>query len=365
MQRRVTRTLLALSLLASRAVSAQPAVSPPVSASKSEASSGLAHDESMRVGAILATRAGVVLPVAGDVTPFARLHLARLLLMGSTAASSLRYLLSVELTREPYLRDLELTFALRPEMQIHVGRFRAPFSRQFLTSRASLALMDRSIVSDFFRAGRGTGIAIGGPLFEGRAEYRAGVFDALSGVGLSERPLAAARWVYAPMGSLAYDETTARQSGQARLAIGLSGYSSLPLERTAASLSAETAIERGTLGLDVAFRAGRWSLFTEAAMDRRRYKEGTASGAGVFVQAGVFLVPGTFELAGRVARLAQDLSAMRGSPLRCVELGVTYFMASAGAKIQGGYVHMTSSPAVDGLQGAAGHEVQIQVQLAL
>lgn len=340
---------------------------PIVSASPSDGFGVRSSDGrySVRFGAILSPRVGLDVSDAGDVEPFARLHLARLLLSGNVLGPHIHYLVGVELTREPYLRDMEMTFECRPELQFRVGRFRIPFSRQFLTSRAVLQLTDRSLVSDFFRAGRGTGLALEGQLFERRAEYRVGVYDAMSGTGPSNGLTAAARLGYAPFGPLALDETTARDAGDIRLAVGLSAYTTMLPRDTAPGPEATAPLERSAGGLDVALRAGPVGLSAEAFLDRRRYADvDDQVGVGAFVQAGVFVVPALLELTGRVGGLAQDPGSASDTSAWRAELGVTYYLLEAGVKLQAGYGYTSVPGVVRDLSATAGHSAQLQAVLA-
>ncbi len=279
--------------------------------------------------------------------------------------SHIHYLLGVELTREPYLRDMEVTLAWRPELQLRVGRFRMPFSRQFLTSRALLQLPDRSFVSDFFRAGRGTGLALEGQLFEGRADYRVGVYDDMSGIGPPEGLTAVVRLGYAPFGSLAFDETTARAAGDIRLAIGLSAYTTIPPREDVRTPDGAAPHERSAASLDVALRVGPVGLSAEAFVDRRRYIDvEDRIGIGAFVQAGIFLIPRKLELAIRISGLAQDLESTSGTSAWRADLGATYYLFEAGAKLQPVYSVTNTSDAVRDLSLVTGHNVQLQAMLA-
>lgn len=328
---------------------------PIVHASVREGVGVSSHDQrfALRLGMILVTRAGV----DERATPFAKVHLTRVLISGHVWGPRVRYFLGVELTREPYLRDLELTLAWRPELQLRVGRARTPFSRQFLTSRAQLQFTDRSFVSDFFRAGRGTGLALDGQPFAGRMEYRVGVYDDASGIVPSQALVAAARVAYNPLGAFALDETTARHEGEARVAIGVNAYTTTS-SRDPGDEPNETPTERSAVGVDLALRAGGLNVAAEAYVDRRRIA-GAADriGVGGFAQAGVFLVPTRFELAARVGRLARDLSTDHAWR---VELGASYYLHEVGLKLQAGYGYAHASATAL----LTGHNAQLQAVLA-
>lgn len=317
-----------------------------------------------KVGTILIPRVGVDVPDAGDVAPFARIHLARLLLSGNVLGPRVRYMLGIEATREPYLRDLELTFEWRPELQLRMGRFRMPFSREFLTSRAFLQLMDRSFVSDFFRAGRGTGLSVDGRLFDGVADYRVGIYDDMSGMGPAEGITAAARIGCAPFGDLAFDETTARRPGRLRLALGLNAYTTVP-STTGQAVDVGAMLERNAGGLDVALRAGPVDLLVEGFVDRRRYFHTAQQvGAGGFAHVGVFLLPATLELAGRVGGLLQDVGLSEETGAWRADVGATYYLPEAGVKLQAGYGYTSTGGAVRALSVVPGQNVQLQAVLA-
>ncbi|WP_156338454.1 hypothetical protein [Chondromyces crocatus] len=315
----------------------------------------------LRLGAVLAVRTSLDLPQGGEGALHSDVHLARLLLGGHLFGQHLRYAVSAELSREPLLRDLEVVFVWRPELQARVGRFRTPFSRQFLVPRPALQLPDRSIVSDFFRAGRETGVSLEGQLAEGRAEYRAGIFsgDGIDGPGL----LAMTRLAVAPLGAVAYDETLARTPGEVRFAIGVGAYHHVV--PTAQETSSDSASERTAGGLDAVVRAGPITVSAEGFIDRRRSpRTPDRIGVGAFAQAGVFVVPGTFEVAGRFSWLAPDVGTCSSPSIERYEVGTTYHVTSGGLKLQSRLAHNQVTPEMRDPLLVTGQEVHLQVLLS-
>lgn len=320
---------------------------------------------SLRFATILVSRLGVDVPTAGEPTPFANLHLARLILRGNAFGPHVRYFVSAELTGEPYLRDLELAFEWRPELAVRVGRFRTPFSRQFQIPRSLFQLTDRSIASDYFRAGRSNGLAIDGRLWNGRGEYHVGLYDGASSGWPSGTLLPVVRVVAAPFGELPHDETTARAPGDVRLAIGLSGYSTIATSSDVSGSAPTAGVERNAGSIDVALRAGPVGLSAEGYVDRRRYADGEEQvGAGGFVQLGVFVVPATFELAARGGWLVQDVEDLHDSAVARLDLGATYYWPAAGVKLQTAYAFTEVSGGAHEMNIVKGHNAYLQAVFA-
>ena len=116
----------------------------------------------LRLGSLFAVRGFVEVPDEGDVVPRAEVRLARIAVFGHLAGGMCRYFGQLEMAKGVSLLDLELTGDFRPELQIRVGRFRTPYSREFIMPLTDMQLVARSVVSDYFRADRDTGVSVEG-----------------------------------------------------------------------------------------------------------------------------------------------------------------------------------------------------------
>lgn len=83
------------------------------------------------------------------------------------------------------LLEYELNYSFMPELGIMVGRYKAPFSKQYNTSSSRSMLIDRSLSSAVFNIGRCTGVGLFGDcsLADTKIHYQAGIFRGLKDVG--------------------------------------------------------------------------------------------------------------------------------------------------------------------------------------
>jgi len=322
----------------------------------------------LRISPLFAVRGVVNAPEVGDADGEARIRLARVVLMGHLADGHVRYFFQLEGAGDFRLLDLELAFVWRPELEVRIGRFRTGFSRQFIAPLTNQQLPVRSIVSNFSRADRDTGVSVEGRAFDGRFEYRLGVFDER----LTATPLVVARLAFDPFGQMAFDETTARvPGGPTRLSLALAGYyGGRQVEQTVISPTDEIVtmlgpeILRSAIGLDAALRIGPVGATAEAFIDRREDPMGnTQVGAGAFAQAGVFVWPRFVEVVARYDWLTPDESAsLRG--LQRATIGANLYLLEGRCKLQASYVYTdVDAPIAGQLPAFTGHAVDLQALL--
>lgn len=75
------------------------------------------------------------------------------------------------------LLDARLRVPLPLGLDLSLGQFKAPFSREFLLGRGEISLLDRSQAVDALVPGRQVGAALSGRLLDGRLRYGAGAFN--------------------------------------------------------------------------------------------------------------------------------------------------------------------------------------------
>ena len=322
----------------------------------------------LRISPLLAVRGTLAKPDGQDVEGEGAIRLARVVVVGHLAQGLFRYFLQWEMAGTVQLLDLELTLALMPELWIRVGRIRTPFSRQFISPLFAMQLPLRSIVSDYSRADRDTGITVEGRAFGERFEYRLGVYDE----SLTVTPMVVGRLGYDPLGPFPYDETLARKPGPTLVSVGVSAYRGGRQTEQQVVVGTEVVTETGpevvqsAIGIDAALRVGPVGATAEAFLDQREDTAGgTIEGAGAFVQAGVFVLPGLLEVTGRYDWLTPDRDAsLRG--LQRGELGATLYFFEARLKLQTSYVYTAIDAPVAGLvQAAPGHLVDLQALFVL
>jgi len=324
----------------------------------------------LRVAGLLAVRGVVSKPPDEDASGEARVRLGRLAVQGHLADGLIRYFAQLEMAGGVQLLDLEVALALAPELQIRVGRIRTPFSRQFLVPLFAQQLPLRSVVSDYSRAGRDTGLTVEGRAFDGRFEYRVGAYDER----LTDTPLIVGRLAVDPLGPLGYDETTARNPGDPRFSLGVNAFRGgrqrevRVADPTTGVVTSELAPEtlRSAIGFDAAARVGPLGVSAEAFLGQRSAATGDeAKGAGAFVQAGVFVLPPHFEIVARYDWLTPDRdTSLRG--LQRGEVGLNLYLLDAHLKVQASYVYTDVTDAVAAqVPAGSGHLVDLQVLLAL
>lgn len=148
----------------------------------------------------------------GDVDPRFSILKARIMVQGHLWGDRVQYQLQPEFADGVRLLDANATIEVHPAFAILAGQYRPWFSRGFPTNLPLQALLERGPVLEAFRYDRDVGVTLMGRPFAGRMEYYVGV---LNGEGLDRQlprnpqPLVTARLVGAPLGALAYSQTTA------------------------------------------------------------------------------------------------------------------------------------------------------------
>ncbi|HXG58650.1 MAG TPA: porin [Thermoanaerobaculia bacterium] len=198
------------------------------------------------------------------------------------------------------LEDANINYAFSRALQIKGGQFKVPFGRQELTSSGSQQFVDRSIVSSEFAKGRDAGVQIWGLSRDNRFEWRAGAFNG-NGRNASSNDNGAlqydARVTFQPWGDVKYSESDFESSGRPLLAVAVQYEHN---DRHGAT--AGNDVSRAIAGGDVAFKYRGISAFGEFFHRDNHPESGPDSASdGWNVQAGIFVVPRTIEVAARYA----------------------------------------------------------------
>jgi hypothetical protein len=287
--------------------------------------------QSLHIQGLFSARASVNLPDNQNTTYSGSVRLARIALSGNLAGEQLTYYFQGDFAGTPQLLDMELTWSpLAEHLRLRFGRMRVPFARQWITGFGALAMPDRSVVSDYFRPGRDSGITVESEWLD-RIELRAGAY-AEEG---DRWPRALGRFAYAPLGKFAYNEDVNHAPGPVRFQVGL-GASYNKGAVTAGGVTTNTASTTG--GLDFALRAGPVAAFAEAFLERRApVGAGDSLASGAFAQVGVFAMPATLEVIGRVDVLFPDARETGSDGLRRFELGLGGYLLGGALKLQPRY----------------------------
>ncbi|MDO3378489.1 OprO/OprP family phosphate-selective porin [Geoalkalibacter halelectricus] len=258
------------------------------------------------------------------------------------------------------LKDAVLGYKFMDELSVQAGQFKAPTSRQQLTSSGSQMFVDRSLADGFFNLGRDRGIMARGAFADNLVEYMAGVFNG-NGENRSNpenNHLWALRVDVNPLGRFAMDEpsfneprpllnlgasiatttvTTADQgngnnnSGLLRNAVGLNNLVIGPNED----------VDVWTATLNAHFKWMGLSAAAEyyfANIDPDGHSDWDAD--GYYLQAGYQIIPETLELALRYSAVdSTDSSAPTAVRFdqNQFQIAAGYYYKKHRAKIQADY----------------------------
>jgi phosphate-selective porin OprO and OprP len=260
------------------------------------------------------------------------------------------------------LRDMYFTFAYQKEIAPRVGQFKVPFNREELNSSGALQLVERSIVNEEFNIGRDRGIVLlGGLGGNNNFSYEAGVFngDGRNGKSIDSNMLYAGRiqlglggdnfkWgANGTFPTAAAYKITPNFAKKPTFVVG-AAVAALPgLDCTRKTPDGDACDRVEELGFpqsdftsitgDMSFKmpyfniqgsyVGRWLAPDTGA-------QGTAYDQGFNVQGGVFVMPETVEIAGRLSYIDYDTGSgviPLGESVRetrwAVTPGISYYMS--------------------------------------
>jgi phosphate-selective porin OprO and OprP len=258
-------------------------------------------------------------------------------------------------TASPLL-DANVAYTFGPGLTVKGGQFKVPFARQQIVSSGAQQFVDRSIVTTAFAPGRDIGVQFSGHAAGKRIEWRSGIFN---GGGINRTVndngefLYVARVMYQPWGDVRYSEGDFERTGRPLLAIGAA------LENN--DLRGSTAgndIDRTTLSTDLTLRYRGLFAFAEYFARGNTPEVGTDfDSSGIQLQAGYFIIPGRFELAGRWGRVDPSDLLPNDSRIETAVAASWYFNRHL-AKIQGDVRQIENQ-----LTGRDDREARLQLQL--
>lgn len=168
------------------------------------------------------------------------------------------------------LLDAKATLPIRPEFEVSLGLFKAPFGLEALQSKGDLTFLERAQASEAIAPGRQVGVSVDGSTFDGRLTWGAGLFN---GNGRTLRNdgndfMVSGRVEYNSIGTIAFYEDFVIQVGAS---IAYSKDTSVSLDEglvtgdpaSAPELTAGFMGERFLLGGDVKATYREWSLTAE------------------------------------------------------------------------------------------------------
>jgi hypothetical protein len=215
------------------------------------------------------------------------------------------------------LLDAYGNYVVAEGVQIRIGQFKVPYSRQWLTGAGQLQLMDRSIVTNVFTPGRDIGIMghdvvkFGENPEDMALEWAFGLFngDGINVSGNDNNWLGwCARLGFYPMGMVAYGESNFAAGDAVKFGIAGSYYSvrNRPLGNTVKNDQWEIDAVVTWAGL---YATGEYHSATinpdgESSMDF----------SGWFLQAGYLFADNTFEVIARYSIIDwDDITGLKNS----------------------------------------------------
>ncbi len=255
------------------------------------------------------------------------------------------------------LKDAVLGYRFSPAFSLQVGQFKAPTSRQQLTSSGSLMLVDRSLADGFFNLGRDRGIMARGAFADNLLEYMAGVFNG-NGENRNnqeDKHLYAVRVDVNPLGRFPMDEPSFNEKA--------------PLLNIGASFSTQTMVAAdqnnvnsslltngvGLDDLDFGAIGPEVDIWTATANIHFKYVGFSAAAEyyvanidpdaasdwdadGYYIQAGYMIVPETFDVALRYSAVdSTDAQALTRFDRNEFQIAAGYYFREHNAKIQADY----------------------------
>lgn len=305
-----------------------------------------------------------------------RVVLARPALRGVVVRKWLKYFVQWELAgASATLLDAELIAQPIPEVGLKVGQFVTPFSREFLIAAGAQLFPDFAPSNIAFRSNRDTGAMLLGRVAGERLEYYvAGVNG--NGIDRGGNDNAQLEWIgrlsVDAIGKSPYTEMPQLVTKDVGLNVG-TNVSYADIEQTATKLDAATGAtstrKLGSspttkLGADVLFHFGPVSLQAEGYT---RTVQAVGGGPrkiarGGFVQAGVFVIERSLELAARGDVV--DVDATHDGALdKRIDAGINYFVRDDHLKLQLRYAWADSPNAVAPSPKGTSNGVALQAQL--
>ena len=247
------------------------------------------------------------------------------------------YTLMIDPAASTLLKDAYLTAAYQKEISPRTEQWKVPFNREELNSSSALQMVERSIVNSQFSLERDRGLALlGGIGANNNFSYSAGVFngDGLNGTSVDSNLLYAGRiqlglggddFKFNPNGTFATPKAYDIVSNFAKKPTFVAGFAASALpglncdRKTPNSGACDRIAQLGfpqsnftQLTGDLSFKMSYFNV--EAEYDARwlapdRGPQDTAFDQGFRVQAGVFLLPKTVELAARYALIDFDTNS--------------------------------------------------------
>jgi len=275
-------------------------------------------------------------PAKQDISTF-KVAKGRLRWTGYMYNPNIRYLIQLEVAnggsdKTVSLKDFAINLNLYPHAKFRIGQFKIPFNRQQLALFADLQFVDTSITSKAFNANqvntRDVGVQVSGTYYDNTLQYWVGLFNGNGPNNNNDHTgfVTMARVVYNPFGKMSISESDMANSKDPLLSIGLgvAHDSAHDFPPTGGPVSSAE-----TVALEFAYKYSGVSV--QGEYYTRDDDLPGADADGYYLQAGVFLVPGHIEVAGRIGEIDFDVPNSDKSELT---IGANIFFDGHRHKLQ-------------------------------
>lgn len=251
--------------------------------------------------------------------------------MEGVAFGDVKYKIQANWVGTPILEDAYFQYTRHPLAQLWVGRGKAFFGRQELTSSGKQQFVDRSLFSGRFHPGRDHGVALVGEAPSKVFEYQVGVYNG-SGIATNNNDnddfMTTARVVWHPMGMIALEESALDYPAHPKLAVGVSALQN----ETGTGTSAQ---DDSRLAAELAFKYLGLNAVAEYVTEDRETPTSQVDTDGYLVQIGYLFPNKKLEIAGRHAVVSPDTPTDRDQ----TENGVAFswYISKHDYKLQADY----------------------------
>ena len=265
---------------------------------------------------------------------------ARLLAAGRMY-KNLDFKLHVDFASSRPLLDHYIDYKPVKVLSLRTGQFKAPMSRQYLTSAAQKQFIDDAVATSEFKLDRDIGVMLFGSLEAGLFAYFAGVFNGAGKNAGQDNTgfLYAVRFELAPLGPVRLSESDISGTSPARLAIGLASSLNTVQVDGGTDNGGRSTANRVTVGGDLTFLYRGLFATAEVFWRQESPREDVVidtAAMGGYVQTGYLVVPSVLEIAARGGVIRKDAEE---SADRSMEAGgvVNWYLSGHRLKLQLGY----------------------------
>ena len=320
---------------------------------------------------------------SADTSTF-RIRRARTTFEGK-AFGDVSYKLQFDWLTNPALLDAEIRYTKYPMAQLWLGRGKAFFGRQQLTSSGRQQFVDRSIVDGAFFPGRQNGIALIGELPSKVLEYQVGVYN---GNGIANNTLndddeymTTQRLVWHPFGMMPLEEGGTPYPDHFKVSLGVAALQnqtrSTPTTATPATFD---DVDFDRLGAEIAMgwrglsAVGEWvteeteTERTTVAAPALTTRRPDGERDGFYAQVGYLFPNQKLEVALRHAEITTETAALGSTGRSETEqsedrVAVSWYMVKHDYKVQVDYGTTELENAVSGQKTRESDELRAQLQI--